>query len=71
MTGEANMEWDYGKLRDTITYLEDEAERMDRVYRTSINFSFYKAKSDSYRHAVAFIEYNMKEMEITGGNGDE
>lgn len=57
MTSNANDEWDYRKLMDGIAFLKRSTGQWDGKY--------------TYQHLISFIEYNMRELEITGGNGDE
>jgi hypothetical protein len=59
MTSSANNEWDYYKLIDGLHLLE----RLTHGLTGSFQY-------ESIMHTIKFIEYNMKEMEITGGNGD-
>ena len=57
MTSSANDEWDYSELMDGIKFLKNSTGFWNNKY--------------TYQHLIDFIEYNMKEMEITGGNGDD
>lgn len=58
MTSSANEEWNYDKLLDALEILRDLKKETK-----------YAAKS-AISHAIDFIEYNMEQSEITGGNGD-
>lgn len=63
MTSGANDEWDYGKLETGIKYLE-----------LSLRHLLHNEKAahdvEAVKHTLEFIEYNMRELEVTGGNGD-
>lgn len=63
MTSSANDEWDHGKLTRAIKHFNYEriSNRID---------GYPKYVMEDIQHAIDFIEYNMREMEITGGNGD-
>lgn len=61
MTTDPHTEWDYATLMEAIAYLECKAESLEhncRGYKTS------RDASHVYRHAVAFIEHNMREMNV-------
>ena len=52
------MEWNYYDLIHATAYMRTEK-------------AFLKeCEAKQIQHAIDFIEYNMREMEITGGNGD-
>lgn len=59
MTSSANDEWNYDQLRFAVHLLE----ALQLAAKTAHDH-------DACRHGVDFIEYNMRELEITGGNGD-
>jgi hypothetical protein len=67
MTSSANDEWDHGKLTDAI-------KNMDVIVTNLKKYNGHSAyemqRASALIHAIDFIEYNMREMEITGGNGD-
>lgn len=65
MTGSANDEWNHYELTMAVYLIEKE---ILHLRRGKLNASSLDAKT--LQHAVNFIEYNMREMEITGGNGD-
>ena len=57
MTSSANDEWNYEELMDGIRFLQRSTGQWDGKY--------------TYQHLIDFIEYRMRELEITGGIGDE
>jgi hypothetical protein len=59
MTSSANDEWDYSKLRLAINLLDAIKAHAKTKY-----------DKESCEEGMNFIEYNMREMEITGGNRD-
>ena len=68
MTAEANTKWDYQDLTEALKHIEylvtcyeerNDADDMSRITAMEL------------RHAVKFIEHNMREMGINGDNGDE
>lgn len=61
MTSSANDEWDSYKLGSAVHLL-----RMDASRATRLNAHI----AEMLNHAADFIEWNMRELEITGGNGD-
>ena len=59
MTSSANDEWDYSKLRLALNLLDAIKVHAKTAY-----------DKESCQAGMDFIEFNMREMEITGGNGD-
>ena len=72
MTSSANTEWDYYDLMCGIEELWFELNRINReVDRVGESCSAgLTLRKKRIQHTIDFIEYNMREMEITGGNGD-
>jgi hypothetical protein len=68
MTFSANDEWDYDKLQHGISLLEDAKLRLKE--NTTAIPSLIEWGCRDIQHAIDFIEWNMRELEITGGNGD-
>ena len=69
MTSSANDEWDYDDLMCGIEELWFELNRINRELQKSSNTGL-EIRKKRIQHTIDFIEYNMREMEITGGNGD-
>lgn len=72
MTSAANNEWDYEKLMQAIKEMHFGIAALDMVISTNTieDKESVSSRIAVFRHAIDFIEYNMREMEITGGNGD-
>lgn len=68
MTSSANDEWNHFDLKTGIEELE---KRIRQLKRLSTNAWETEQVVKQLRHTIDFIEYNMREMEIIGGNGDE
>lgn len=68
MTAEANTEWNHFHLRMGIDQLEKDIRKIRYLAVDKL-----AAEDDvvCLMETIRFIEYNMKEMEINGGNGDE
>ena len=62
MTSSANDEWDYESLKTGLHFLETERKHSKIVGASQ--------EAAQLEHTIDFIEYNMREMEITEGNGD-
>lgn len=64
MTSSANDDWDYEKLKNGIRQLE--------WLRCTVKDKGWVGQQQeaAYRHTIDFIEYNMRELEITASNGD-
>jgi hypothetical protein len=77
MTAEANTEWDHYKLEKAVSELRRLA-RIENDLIDKLPAGIFGVEErcwrgddrDAYEHAADFIEYNMREMEINGGNGD-
>lgn len=65
MTAEKS-NWNYDDLSTGVATLENEIRYILRNHANPLT----KTRAEKLRHTIDFIEYNMKEMEITGGNGD-
>ena len=65
MTSSANDEWDYEDLRRGLATLETEKNVFAHRYKDEADILVR-----AMQHTIDFIEYNMRELEITGGNGD-
>lgn len=68
MTSSANDEWNYFHLRMGIEQLEKDIRKIRHLAVDKL------AAEDTVvclLDTIRFIEYNMRELEITGGNGDE
>jgi len=65
MTSSANDEWDYYALKDGLSSLEGRRRELIKLLGTNTS-----EQVRNIEHTIAFIEYNMREMEIIGGNGD-
>jgi len=59
MTSSANDEWNYDKLKMAVHLLD----------AIKVNAKT-KYDRESCQTGIDFIEYNMRELEIVGGNGD-
>lgn len=67
MTSSANAEWNHFDLKMGI----DELEKCIRQLKyLSTNAWETEQVVKQLRHTIEFIEYNIEQMEITGGNGD-
>jgi len=66
MTSAANDEWNHYELKMAIHLINKQALYLGR---SKTSAGLLDAKSLQY--AIEFIEYNMKELELKGGNGDE
>ncbi len=64
-----HQEWDYDDLMCGIEELWFELNRLDRQLHISVSQGLSLRKK-RIQNTIDFIEYNMREMEITGGNGD-
>ncbi len=60
MTSSANDEWNHDYLQWFIKYMQPEISC--RIKNTF--------EHDAIQHAIDFIEYNMRELEIHESNGD-
>lgn len=64
MTSSANDEWDYDKLQTGLAQLA-------WAHRIILPGALAgKLQQEALKHTMDFIEYNMRKLEITGGNGD-
>ena len=72
MTSAANDEWDYDTLQKGIRFLQNviDETKADLAYANGYPPSVERV--NDVRHTIAFIEYNIREMEITPlrNNGD-
>ena len=68
MTSSANAEWAYFHLKHGIDELKKQIRRNKML---GVDKDAVFAANESLQNTIDFIEYNMREMEITGGNGDE
>ena len=71
MTAEANTKWDYNQLLKGAGALEAWVADCNEALAKRPNCRAILERRAAYQHTIAFIEYNMREMEINGGNGDE
>jgi hypothetical protein len=69
MTGSASDEWDYHSLNEGIAYLEKNIRQVQKLH-FQIDPAETQSRIKMLQHTIDFIEYNMRELEITGGNGD-
>ena len=67
MTSSASDDWSYYQLRCGVDEFEKLIRKINRLATCKLAA---KDLTDSLRHTIDFIEYNMNEMEINGGNGD-
>ncbi len=67
MTSSANDAWDYDKLLYGISILEN-AKAM--IQERGVIQSIKDWSARDIQHTIDFLEYNMEQSEITGGNGD-
>jgi hypothetical protein len=68
MTAEANTEWSHFDLMQGIEQLRKDCRKIRHLATDKLAGI---EQVSSLIHTIDFIEYNMKEMEINGGNGDE
>ena len=67
MTVEANTKWDYQDLTEAVRHMEHLVTR----YREQPDADgLLPITASELKHAIEFIEYNMREMEINDWNGD-
>lgn len=65
MTISSNEEWNHDKLQHAIYRMQLIIDSMKNLKDAVI-----VAEISAFQHAIDFIEYNMEQSEITGGNGD-
>ena len=79
MTSSANDDWNHYRLKQAIGYMWEEARKWRRLAQCCRAYPDSPAvfsdkyaieQAEMFEYAVEFIEYNMEQMEITGGNGD-
>lgn len=68
MTSSANDEWNSYELIMAVHLIYKTIRLLEKAPANEKNSC--KLDIKSLQHAIDFIEYNMRELEITGGNGD-
>ncbi len=76
MTTDLNIEWDYDKLIDAIDLMQTAFHKYNYAAARYTKegrehpAALKQEKADALEHAIRFIYFNMREIEICDWNGD-
>lgn len=70
MTSSANDEWNHYELKIAVHLIGRQIRFMKEKHFHGELSEVSKLDIKSLQHGIDFIEYNLRELEITGANGD-